>query len=569
MNRTIFGFFVVCLVVFTNSFAMARIVMVQKGDNFWKISQRYKVSWNKIQQLNESRLIKKGNYDLLLPGQILEIPIAEKTARAINVFAKPVIRNACIMCHNETRNIAKKQNYGISKRKNKQRNVAKGEFNANLEKVAKRVESAGFGSGEGLKVEKAIKVRLDSEQKMVNVKVSQSSLLGPENKLAENKEDVLIIENPSDKRIVKIKNAKQEGVYVTRQGDTLEKLSQLWWGTPKYAGVIAKNNGLSENLKQISNGKVIFIPEDVGTIEVIETNMLAYGAKGVKGDDKVLKAIELTVFSSEVKQAMKEKVSSEDPESVVVSKGELANCVSDYYGVLCNPSGFRFLWKDAEKRNAKAWKNIKIPGRICRISVMDKGGDLNLRCEIDVSETKQMQNDNSMQSSQSLKVPEVESSLSSKTTGITKAAKADELDLKIKPEESVVLENVVARKLVIPKESNFSENFSSYQKKPIPNPLPVNQFDIQSLRAQSLLSSEFIPQKFLPKKINAINIDGADSGSDMQPTKERDEKAITYSPGVDINKPKELSYSPLQETIERINFQKNEKSIFFNYTSKY
>jgi LysM repeat protein len=564
MNRKILSLLVFCLVFFTYSIAMAKIVMVQKGDNFWKISQRYKVSWNKIQQLNESRLIKKGNYNLLLPGQIIEIPTVEKIAGEINVFAKPAIRNACIMCHNQSSNMAKRQNHRISKGKNKQKNVAKREFNANLDKMAKLVESAGPGS-EGLK---ATRVSLDPEQKMA-VKFSQSNFTKSEDKLAENKEDVLIVENPFDKRILKIKNAKQEGVYVTRQGDTLEKLSQLWWGTTKYAGVIAKHNGLSENLKQISNGKVIFIPEDVGTIEVIETNMLAYGAKGVKGDEKVLKAIDLTVFSPEAKQAMKHKVSSEDPESIVVTKGELANCVSDYYGILCNPSGFRFLWKDAEKRNAKAWKNIKIPGRICRISVMDKGGDLNLRCEIDVSETKQMQNDNPAPSSKSSNVPAVESSLSPKTTEITKTVKIDELDLKIKPEESAVLENVVARKLVIPKESNFSENFSSYQKKPIPNPLPVNQFESQSLRAQPLLSSEFIPQRFLPKKINSTNIDGVDLVGDSQFSRLKDERVITYSPGVDINKPKELSYSPLQETIERVNFQKNEKSIFFNYTSKY
>jgi LysM repeat protein len=566
MNRTILGFLAFCLVLFTNSIAMAKIVTVQKGDNFWKIAQRYKVSWNQIQQINESRLIKKGNYNLLIPGQIIEIPTVEKIVGEINVFAKPAIRNACIMCHNQSSNMAKRQNHGISKGNSKQRNVAKREFKANLDKMAKRVESAGPGK-EGLKVEKAVRASFDPEQK-VAAKFSQLNFTKSEDKLAENKEDVLIVENPSDKRILKIKDAKQEGVYVTRQGDTLEKLSQLWWGTPKYAGVIAKHNGLSENLKQISNGKVIFIPEDVGTIEVIETNMLAYGAKGVKGDEKVLKAIDLTVFSPEAKQAMKHKVSSEDPESIVVAKGELANCVSDYYGVLCNPSGFKFLWKDAEKRNAKAWKNIKIPGRICRISVMDKGGDLNLRCEIDVSETKQMQNDKP-QSNQPLNVPAVESSLSPKATEITKTVKADELDLKIKPEESVVLENVVARKLVIPKESNFSENFSSYQKKPTPNPLPVNQFESQSLRAQPLLSSEFVPQRFLPKKINSTNIDGVDLVGDSQLSRLKDERVITYSPGVDINKPKELSYSPLQETIERVNFQKNEKSIFLNYTSKY
>lgn len=46
-----------------------------KGEHFWKLHLYYNVPWTKLKNINSDILIKPGNFNYLLPGQIVKIPI--------------------------------------------------------------------------------------------------------------------------------------------------------------------------------------------------------------------------------------------------------------------------------------------------------------------------------------------------------------------------------------------------------------------------------------------------------------------------------------------------------------
>ena len=77
-------FFAVCfsilaiLVNFTDAAAMEYDkYTVKPADNFWKISKKMKVDFNKLKKINKDKLRYANNFDLIFPGQILLIPIGK------------------------------------------------------------------------------------------------------------------------------------------------------------------------------------------------------------------------------------------------------------------------------------------------------------------------------------------------------------------------------------------------------------------------------------------------------------------------------------------------------------
>ncbi|KKQ53602.1 MAG: hypothetical protein US70_C0001G0006 [Parcubacteria group bacterium GW2011_GWD2_38_11] len=59
--------------------AQAESVVVRKNDTLGKIAKRYNVSLNELKKMNYERLLKKGNFNFIKPGQVFELPIDEKS----------------------------------------------------------------------------------------------------------------------------------------------------------------------------------------------------------------------------------------------------------------------------------------------------------------------------------------------------------------------------------------------------------------------------------------------------------------------------------------------------------
>lgn len=53
----------------------AESFVVKKGDNFWKLAKKHDVSWYSLMALNSDKLVHAGNFDLIYPGQVFDLPI--------------------------------------------------------------------------------------------------------------------------------------------------------------------------------------------------------------------------------------------------------------------------------------------------------------------------------------------------------------------------------------------------------------------------------------------------------------------------------------------------------------
>jgi hypothetical protein len=172
-----------------------------------------------------------------------------------------------------------------------------------------------------------------------------------------------------------IKNS--DGTVTVEKKDTLWKLSLMTWGTGTFWTEIAKANDIA-NPKKLPVGKKLIIPE-VGTIKITQHNTAPYGAKGLKGDKKVLEAIEKTGYPEEVKKLLSETVTTKTPSPYLIIKGEKVDCTSNKYGVFCNPVRFEYNWKDRETLSAMFWR-AETEEWLCFVRVINDCGNFDSVC---------------------------------------------------------------------------------------------------------------------------------------------------------------------------------------------
>jgi LysM repeat protein len=174
--------------------------------------------------------------------------------------------------------------------------------------------------------------------------------------------------------------------YVVNKGDSLWKIAYRTWGTGKLWQAIARENNIS-NPKKLSIGKRLNIP-DVGIIKITQHGTASFGAKGMRGDTKVLASIDATPYPQEVKEALKKAILENEPVDYILMRGEYVDCFSDKFsnvvGPYCNPEGYEFAWKKALVLPAKRW-TVEIDNQICYVYVINECGNFASRCEIVVT----------------------------------------------------------------------------------------------------------------------------------------------------------------------------------------
>jgi len=168
-----------------------------------------------------------------------------------------------------------------------------------------------------------------------------------------------------------------ETEYKVAKGDTLWGIAHRTWGTGKLWQKVAEANHI-KNPKKLVAGKVIIIPEIVETIKITNHNTSPYGARAVKGDPRVLAAIDQTFYSDEVKAALKKTVSEMSPTPYILKKGEKAECVSDKTGVYCSNFGYEFAWEKIGALRADVW-STEFGNRKYEVFVIEVCGNFNSR----------------------------------------------------------------------------------------------------------------------------------------------------------------------------------------------
>lgn len=119
--------------------------------------------------------------------------------------------------------------------------------------------------------------------------------------------------------------------YVVKKGDTLWKISQKTWGFGKMYKLIAEENGL-KNPDRIYPGQKLAIP-DVEKIDVRATNRAPFGAKAVRGSEKILETIEMTNYSEGTKECLRRSVIDADPVVSEAKVGEKFDYYTDKFGL--------------------------------------------------------------------------------------------------------------------------------------------------------------------------------------------------------------------------------------------
>ena len=168
-----------------------------------------------------------------------------------------------------------------------------------------------------------------------------------------------------------------ETEYKVMKGDTLWGISHQTWGSGKLWHKIAEANNISDPRK-LRAGKVIRLPELVETIKITNHNTSPYGAHAVKGDPRVLAAIDNTLYSVEVKTALKKVVSEMSPTPYILMKGEKAECVSDKSGIYCSTYGYEFAWEKIGALRADIW-STEVGNRKYEVFVIEVCGNFNSR----------------------------------------------------------------------------------------------------------------------------------------------------------------------------------------------
>lgn len=145
-----------------------------------------------------------------------------------------------------------------------------------------------------------------------------------------------------------------ETEYKVKRGETLWGISHRTWGTGKLWQEIAKENKISDP-KKLKAGQTLRIPEIKETIKITNYNTAPYGARAVKGDLRILAAIDKTFYSAEVKKDLQKFVSENSPSPYILMKGEKVECASDKAGVYCLLGGFEFAWEKIGALRADVW----------------------------------------------------------------------------------------------------------------------------------------------------------------------------------------------------------------------